>query len=353
MSIVPVQGHIAGSSEHLPEIVLWSLAKAAEDGGSDVHITGGQTPWMRRGGSFKPQEQGREVTEQEALAFFDWAGGTDHSSSRNINGVRWRVTSYLSEQGPQIACRRIPDTPPALAALGLPKEIQGLASLHHGLVLAAGPTGSGKTTTLAAIISLIVKTRAVHLLTIEDPVEYHFPTSVGRVTHRELGPGLDNATAFATAMRSDPDIILLGEIRSPADIGFCLDLASSGHLVFSTIHASDAGTVCERFSSAAGDSGRSALAQVLQAIIVQRLLPSAADEHVRFPAFELLLMDDTFRQIVRPGGTLSKIRQHLVNQHRSLDHSLLELVTSGTIDRLMAEQVAVDPHKLSGAPALV
>ena len=332
----------------LPQIVAEALAAADSEESSDVHIVAGEPPWVRAGGRFARFPETRAVAPAEAAMCYAWAGGDNRSVARVVAGARWRVTSYSAFGHPHVAFRRIPQVPPLLKQLGLPTQVQSLAGLHDGLILAAGPTGSGKTTTLAALISLIVRTRAAHLLTIEDPIEYLYTSERALVTQREIGDALDLDTAMAIAMRSDPDIILLGEIRSDADVRFCLDLAASGHLVFSTIHGTDAGTVCERFEMSAGDSGRSILSQTLRAILVQRLLPDAKDESKRHAAVEMLLMSNpNYRQMIRPGGHLTRIEGELINEHRSMDGALSRLVREGKISREVAESAAQNQRQLA------
>lgn len=343
----PIQMQQQPVAPQLPQSVAWALTAAASVEASDVHIAAGEPPWQRLGGRFAPMESTHPLTPEEAAACYAWAGGDNRSRARDVHGHRWRVTSFASRDSCRIAFRRIPTTPPLLKTLKLPPEVQSLAALHDGLILTAGPTGSGKTTTLAALIETIVRTRATHLLTIEEPVEYIFESDRALVSQRELGDHLDIKTAMLIAMRADPDVILLGEIRTAEDVHFCLELAASGHLVLSTIHGSDTGTVCERFETAAGDTGRSILAQVLRAIIVQRLLPDARDERRRHLAVEWMLMSPAYRGIIRPGGNLTKLESRLIDQGRSLDNHIAQLVLDGKVQKDVAENAASNPEELA------
>ena len=329
-----------------PEELNRVLGRAANDGASDVHLASGQPPWIRQGGSFEPWPDARPLSPEIVQRCAEWAGGTETlaaSSTYTIDGIRWRVTSYICDEGWRVAFRIIPESPADFSTLGLPDYVRGLSSYKDGLVITAGATGSGKTTTLASLIDIIVRSRPVHLLTIEDPVEYHYQTIAALVTHRQLGPTLSREEAWATAMRSDPDVVLFGEMRRQEDIPMCMELASSGHLVFTTIHARDSGTVCERIAAATGDGGRSVLAQVLRAIITQKLVPDAVDPKRRHVAAEILMMDNRFRNLIRPGGRLTGIESALADQHRSLDSALARLVRENKITRAEGESSALVP----------
>ena len=322
-----------------PPVVEEILARAASAGASDVHLASDQErAWIRQGGLFAPEPDDPRtpghVVEQCAL----WNGGSEASRTHLLVGSRWRVTSYHSEDGWRVTFRIIPESPADFDLLGLPPFVRGLASYQDGLIITAGATGSGKTTTLASLIDIIVRSRPVHLLTIEDPVEYHYSSITALVTHRELGGNLSPEDAWATAMRADPDVVLYGEMRRPSDIDMCMELASSGHLVFTSIHARDCGTVCERIASATGDSGRSMLAQVLRAVITQKLIPSAQDPRRRYVAAEIMMVDHTYRALIRPSGRLTSIETQLANEQRSMDWALAKLVDEGkvTYDDAMA-----------------
>ena len=328
----------------LPSAIERVLASAAQRGASDIHLAPNQPPWVRHGGEFKPEAGEAPLSAEVVAACGQWAGGTDVSITRVAAQCRWRVTAYTTADGWRVSFRVIPSRPPAFEQLGLPDEVRALAALEDGLIITAGATGSGKTTTLAALIALIVRSRPIHLLTIEEPLEYQYESAVALVTHRELGmDGLKPETALATAMRSDPDIVLFGEMRRPEDFHLCMELASSGHLVLTTLHARDSGTVCERITAATGVGGRSVLAQVLRAIIVQKLVPAAQDPRIRYVAAEVLMMDPSMRSIIRPGGQLTRIESTLTNQRRTLDVALANLVREGKITKAVGEAAALNP----------
>ena len=195
---------------------------------------------------------------------------------------------------------RVPDHPE-------PQTLRNLASCEDGLIIAAGATASGKTTTLAALVDIIAKTRPVHLLTIADPLEHPHPPTAAKVTQYDLGDGLTFEEAWETARRLKPDVVLFEEMRHIGDIDICLKLASSGLLVLTSMHSSRCRIVCERIASASGDHGRSLLAETLRAVIAQKLIPSARDRHRRHVAAETMMMNDTYRTLIEPGGSLTSI----------------------------------------------
>ena len=258
-----------------------------------------------------------------------------HQDTETTDGVvvprtmRWRATPYDTIQGPQIAYRRIPGVPPDLDDLGLPPQVRRLASLDDGLIIAAGATGSGKTSTLAALVRQIAETRPVHILTIENPVEYHYPEKMAFITQREVEAS-DYKRALKVAMRSDPNVVMLGECLDKAEFEGCMDLAMTGHLVLTTLHARDAMTTCERIAKVTGEAGRSMLSQTLRAVIAQRLLPAAKDPSSRHCAAEVLINSTAVAKFIS-SGEMGQIRQHLSASGRSFDRILSRMVDSGQI----------------------
>ena len=315
---------------------LAHIAKAAiEAEAGDVHLSPGQRPWFRIGGLFKEHPDHASAGAEFLERCGRWAGanGGDVSYAGHIGDDRWRITAYQAVDGWNVKLRHIPASVPSFDQLGLPDEIKALSNRTDGLIIAAGGTGSGKTTTIAAIITEIIRSREVHLLTIEEPVEYLYQPLTALVTHRELGPNLTPQVALSTAMRSDPDVILYGELRTPTDTEMCLRLALSGHLVLTTIHARDCGAVCEKIIADTGESGRSILAQVLRAVVVQKLVPDAVVRTKRHLAAEIMLVDGPYRAMMRPGGRITGIETKLFNDRRSLDVVLATMVREGKISR--------------------
>ena len=323
-----------------------ALVSVASRGASDLHVVAGLPLWVRHGAQLQPDPGTREITKAEIESLAEWAGGKDVSISREAAGCRWRVSAYTAVDGWRVQFRIIPAKPPNFKQLGLPDSVRALSGLHHGLVITAGSTGSGKTTTLAALISSIILSRQIHLLTVEEPIEYLYDSAIAIVTQRELGADLDAQSALEMAMRSDIDVILFGEIRRPSDAHLCLELAASGHLVFTSIHARDAGTVCERIDAMTGKTGRSVLAQVLRAIITQQLLPSTTDPTVRHLAAEVLLMNHAFRQMMRPDGQLTRIESALLNERQGMDVVIADLIREDKITRATGMAAALNPKVL-------
>ena len=339
-----------------------ALTEAANDKASDVHVRAGMPPLIRRGKRLQPPDQADPISAEEvqgAVSLLKQASGTEdsvtviHTDCPEQDGVptqrqtRWRATPFETIQGTHIAYRRIPDIPPDISDLGLPEEIRGFASLEDGLIIVAGATGSGKTTTLAAILRLIVETRSLHVLTIENPVEYTYPEGRALVSQREV-PTDDYAKALKLAMRSDPDVVLLGECLTKEEFEGCMDLAMTGHLVLTTMHARDSTATCERIANLTGDPGRAMLGQTLQAVIAQRLLPTAEDASKRHCAAEVLTNSVAVRNFLKPdGGDIAQIRQHLSGKGRSLDRVLSQMVDEGAILEQTAERACIDKEAFS------
>ena len=268
----------------------------------------------------------RRLVEQCARA----NGGADTSKIHLLAGNRWRVTSFRSQDGWWVAFRIIPNPPIPFDELGLPSALNDLVSCEDGLIIAAGAGASGKTTTLAALVDLIAKTRPVHLLTIADPAEHPHP-SAAQVTQYDLGDGLTLEQAWETARHLKPDVVLFEEVRHTGDIDMCMKLVSSGLLVLTTMHSSRCRVVCERIAAASGDHGRSLLAETLRAVIAQKLVPAAQDPHRRHLAAETLVMNDTYRALIEPGGSLASIDTQLANEQHSMDWALARLVNETKI----------------------
>ena len=334
-----------------------ALSAAADDKASDVHVRAGMPPHIRRGKRLQPPPgagpvSAEEMAQAEALvrqvSSMEDSATVVHTDYPEQDGVptrrqtRWRATPFETTLGTHIAYRRIPDTPPDISDLGLPEEVRNLASLEDGLIIVAGATGSGKTTTLAALLRLIVETRSVHVLTIENPVEYAYPEGRALVSQREV-PSAQYAQSLKLAMRSDPDVVLLGECLSQEEFEGCMNLAMTGHLVLTTMHARDATATCERIATETGAPGRAMLGQTLQAVVAQRLLASAADPSKRHCAAEFLVNSTAVRNYLKPdGGDMAQIRQHLSGKGRSLDRVLSQMVDEGAILEETARSACID-----------
>ena len=324
------------------DLVAAALSVAEELRASDVHIAEGQPPWIRHGGTFGPVPGLAPVSRDEIRhIMYSWGGGPDTSDTIMWDGQRWRLTCFESSNGLRTIFRRVPSAPPPLESLGLPAEVSDLASLSDGLIVTAGSTGSGKTTTLASLVNHINVSRSLHILTIEDPVEYLYPKGRSMISQRHV-PIEDQRIALSTALRSDPDVVFLGECRLVEHFEMCLTLAATGHLVLTTVHARDASTTCERIAAATGDSGRASLAQTLRAVISQRLIPDAHNPTRRHVAAEVMINKPVVQQWIRPGGDISGISRMLRDEARGMDRVLVNLVKQGRITAEAGRSEALD-----------
>lgn len=308
---------------------------------SDVHVACGAVPWIRQGGRFAPDESLGFVAADEVRVCAEGLGGEDSSVAVEAAGSRWRATVYGALDGTRLAFRRVASDPPVLGMLGLPESVRGLAGLRDGLIIAAGATGSGKSSTLAALIDLINETRACHIMTLEDPIEYVHRPKRAMISQRQV-PSDATAQALLTAMRADPDVVLVGECRSRAQFETAMEMAATGHLVLTTLHARDCVSTCERIAAATGVQGEQMLSQTLRAVIAQRLIPDIEDERKRHCAAEIMIMDNFYANKIKPGGNTSEIRQQLSNESCSLDIVLAEMVREQKISHAAALREATD-----------
>lgn len=219
---------------------------------------------------------------------------------------RYRVNVFRQRGKLAAALRLLPGVLPECEELGLPPALCQLTELTEGLVLLAGATGSGKSTSLAALMQKINRSRAVHIITLEDPIEYEYPPALALIHQREVGRDTRSfARGLRAALREDPDVLLVGELRDSESMGIALTAAETGHLVFATMHTQDVTSAINRILDALPDNPqqiRRQLAECLQAIAAQKLL-LRADGSGRVPAFELLLATDAVRHLIREGNT--------------------------------------------------
>jgi twitching motility protein PilT len=262
---------------------------------------------------------------------------------------RFRVNLFHSDGHLEAVFRLIPVRIRTLDELGLPSSIHALAGKANGLVLVTGPTGSGKSTTLAALIDEVNRNRHEHILTIEDPVEYVHKSKNCVVRQREIGRDVpDFAQALRSALRQDPDIILVGEMRDPETIGLAITLAETGHLVFATLHTQDASQAVDRivdsFPAEQQNQIRAQLAMTLQAIVTQQLVPATGGG--RLPALEIMLADLAVRHNIRDGKAeqlYSLMQTGNRNGMQTMEQSLAALVQSGRVSS--AEAVKRAPRQ--------
>ncbi|MBX3471021.1 MAG: type IV pilus twitching motility protein PilT [Planctomycetes bacterium] len=253
--------------------------------------------------------------------------------------ARFRANVFFQEHGLGAVFRVVPTVVPAADALGLPAIVRRIAELKRGLVLVTGPTGSGKSTTLAAIVDLINQTRRAHILTIEDPIEFLHAPKLSIINQRAVGPHTRSfAAALRSALREAPDVIMVGELRDHETVSLALKAAETGHLVLGTLHTSSAPKTVERilgvFPADEQAQARTSLAESLQAVIAQLLLPRRGGGRVA--AFEVMVATLAVRAMIREGKThelLSAIQTGAQHGMQSLEQALSRLVVEGKVDK--------------------
>jgi twitching motility protein PilT len=348
------------------------LGEMAVREASDLLLVPGMPPVARIHGRLVRLEDLPEVVGEELGRIFrdhlsprvrkelEELGSTDFplrlASARTVDsGAMYRFRVNLHRQRGDLAgsIRALPSEIPSLASLNLPASFAELVRPSRGLVLVCGPTGSGKSSTLAAMVAEINRTRSCHVLTIEDPVEYEHRSQRALVEHVEVGRDARSFhEALRASLRQDPDVILVGEMRDLETVATALTAAETGHLVLSTLHTNDAQQAVHRivdvFPPAQQSQIRHQLALSLHAIVVQQLVPTA-DGRGRVPAVELLLATYAVRHHIR-SDRLQKLYNELTLGKRlgmiSLEHSLAQLVKSGTIDIEEARVRASHPEEL-------
>ena len=345
---------------------IHSLMEACyEQGASDLHVSVGRPPVLRRHGHLVEIE-GRasltgadvdamvaEITPERNQRELEELGSTDYGLAFGEK-CRFRV-SVLTQKGSRgIVMRQIPQKLLSFEQIGLPEAVQNLLNLHRGLILVTGPTGSGKSTTLATMIDWINQHRDVHIITIEDPIEYYHTHRKSQVTQREVGVDTPTfAEAMRRALRQDPDVILLGEMRDLETTSAAISAAETGHLVFGTLHTTGAARTVDRiidqYPTEQQDQIRAQLAMSLVAVISQILIPSA-DGHGRVAGFEVMISNPAIENHIRKTETY-KIPSVIQTSRRQgmqlLDDSLLELYRSGRIRREEALERSFDAAALS------
>jgi twitching motility protein PilT len=360
----PVSAAQPAKERHTATSVDDLLEQVVIQGASDLHVTVGSEPVVRVNGRLErlqefarlsPDDTQRmlyRILSTEQQKHFETRRQIDISYS--IPGLaRFRVNVYFQRESLGAAFRLIPAELKTLEQLGLPPVLKDFTTKPRGLVLVTGPTGSGKSTTLAAVIDEINRTRDDHIMTIEDPIEFLHRHKRCIVNQREIGP---DATSFAEALRGalrqDPDVILLGEMRDLETIGTALTAAETGHLVFATLHTQDAPSTVDRlidvFPAAQQEQIRVQIAATLQGIVTQTLLPTA-DGQGRVAALEILLPDDAVRNLIRQAKVeqiYSVMQTNTGRGMQTLEQAMLELASYGKITTAVALQRSSRPDQL-------
>ncbi len=337
------------------ELVDKLLSVTRSQGASDLHIAVGYPPSMRVDGRLLPtnlEPFTRETVNSfsgvflasspGARARLDTEGQVDLAYELEGQG-RFRVNIYRTERGLACAIRAVPDTIPALEELGLPRSVAALTNLPKGLVLVTGPTGSGKSTTLAAFLNKVNRERSCHIITIEDPIEFVHRPIKALITQRELGSDYQvTARAVRSCLRQDPDVILIGEMRDVETMRAALTVAETGHLALATLHTNSATQTVTRIIDAfpAEDvrQVRIQLSFCLEAVISQTLLPQKGTAG-RVLATEVLTTTQAVRSLIREGKEhqlYSVIQAGAQHGMYTLNSALFELIEAGLIDTATA-----------------
>ncbi len=339
------------------------LLKAARDrDASDLLIVAGSPAMIRINGALSPtgdpltEEETRtlcgDILPRERRQILSDTGSVDFAFTRPGLG-RFRCNLHRQRGSWAAAIRLLPKSPPGFEELNLPPVLDRIVALNHGLVLVTGPTGSGKSTTLASMLSQILEQRRLHAITIEDPVEYEHSSSLSLVEHVEVGR--DAATfpkALRAALRQDPDVLLVGEMRDPESIAMAITAAETGHLVLSTLHTGDVAQsinrIVDSFPPEQIETVRTQLSISLAAVLSQHLIPRI-DGEGRVPAVEIMFATDAVRNMIR-SGKIEQLRSQVGMEKRNgsipLDHSLASLVQRKLISENDARLRARNPLEL-------
>jgi twitching motility protein PilT len=342
------------------------LAAMVEHDASDLHLTAGSPPVIRIHGRLERLTEYDKLSPEETRTLIYRIISTEQQKNletrRNLDFAhsvpglaRFRVNAYFQRESLAAAFRMIPARIRTLEELNMPARLYDLAEKPRGLVLVTGPTGSGKSTTLASLLDHVNQTRHEHILTIEDPIEFLHWHRTCIVNQRELGP---DATTFAEALRAalreDPDVILVGEMRDLETIATALTAAETGHLVFATLHTQSAPQTIDRvidvFPAEQQGQVRVQLAATLQGIVTQNLVPTA-DGRGRVAALEILIPDDAVRNLIRQAKieqVYSVMQTSTARGMMTMEQSLADLVQARTITSEIAFSRSSRPDQLAG-----
>ena len=327
------------------------LATAVERGASDLHLSSGLPPMLRVDGAITPLDQAALDADavRHAIAELDGdaAAALDADFSAQLADVaRFRVNVFRHERGVGAVFRTVPTHVPSAEELGMGETFHRIADSRSGLVLVTGPTGSGKSTTLAAMVDHVNRTRPEHILTIEDPIEFIHPARRCLVNQRQIGRDAATfADALRAALREDPDVILIGEMRDLATIRLALTAAETGHLVFATLHTSSAPKSIDRivdvFPGGEKDTVRSMLSESLKAVVAQTLVPRV--DGGRVAAHEIMIATPAVRNLIREHKVAqlrSTIQTSAAAGMQTLEQHLRRLAEQGVIRQPESDSAA-------------
>lgn len=333
---------------------------AVENGASDIHLASNNLPSYRKNGKIMSYKGAEILDEDTVMKYIDEVlepadylkfcnTGDIDSAYQFGNLARFRVNAFKQRHGATLVMRVIKLNPPKLGDLNLPQSIAKILNLQEGLVLVTGPTGSGKSTTLAALINEINHREELHIITIEDPVEYMHSPAKCIINQREVGEDSETySSALKSALREDPDIILMGEIRDLESMSIALRAAETGHLVFSTLHTESAAKTIDRlidmFPVERQKQALNQLSTTLKAVISQRLLPRS-DRPGRIGAFEIMFVNTAIANLIRE-DKIPQIEQMIsLNQQTGMitrKLSIENLLKRGLISKETADKYSYD-----------
>ncbi|OHB46234.1 MAG: twitching motility protein PilT [Planctomycetes bacterium GWF2_39_10] len=345
--------------------ILELLTFAKKEKASDVHISSGEPPMIRIHGDMRkidsPSLQKEDVHKilydilnDQQRKIFEENHELDFAIAFGDAG-RFRVNAFLQSRGESIVFRTIPTVIPSLEELGMPKIVEDLTKKEKGLILVTGPTGCGKSTTLAAMIDLINRKEKCHILTVEDPIEFVHNSKNCLINQRELGHHTHSfANALRSALREDPDVILVGEMRDLETISLALTAAETGHLVFGTLHTSSAPKTVDRiidvFPPEQQEQVRSMFSESLQAVLTQQLV-KRKDGKGRIAALEIMIGTSAVRNLIRENKIAqipSSIQTGRQYGMQTMDQALIELYQKDLVTKEAIEKLVSSSSVLSG-----
>jgi twitching motility protein PilT len=332
---------------------------------SDLHLKVGQAPMMRLRGDIRRTEM-RPLTQEDMerlmhplltpklRKILDDEGGVDFSYVIGADECRFRVSLFKQRGRLSLVARRVNNSIPSFDKLGLPPIIEKLCKFPEGLVILAGVTGSGKSTTIASMLDYVNATEPLHILTVEDPIEFVFTDKMSYINQREIGlDSRDWHKALKDAVRQDPDVILIGELRDIETFEAAVHAAETGHLVFGTIHAASAGTTINRimdlFPPDKHPAIRQALANNLKAVVAQKLVKSIKPGTSRLPTNEIMIVNATIKKLIAEGEDKKlgdAIRIGYQEGMVDFNENLRQLAERGDIEKSVALEYSPNPDQL-------